>query len=88
MGAPLIKVLSKEEVVIVASPSAQVETGLEPRLEEAGAAEAPLAEDSARVSYPVGPLKTAARPPMLISGRPTASPLFGLYLRRGDEEAA
>jgi len=76
--------------VTVASPSAQVKTRPEPlpRLEDMGAAEAPLAEDGARVSDPVGPSGVAARSPILTSRQPVASPLFGLYLRRGDEEEA
>ena len=73
----------------MASPSSQVETGPEPfpRVEETGAAEAPLTEDGVRVSDPVGHSRAAARSPVLTSGRSGVSPLFGLYLRRGDEKA-
>ena len=74
---------------MVASPSSQVENGPEPllRLEEAGAAEAPLAEDGAGVSDHVGPSRAAARSLALTSGGSLAIPQFGFYLRRGDEEA-
>ena len=73
-----------------AAPSTLSVSGAEssPMLEEAGVAEALLIEDGARVLGPVGPLGTAAQPPVLTPGWPTLNFLFGLFLRRGDEEAA
>jgi len=70
-------------------PLTLVETRPEPlpRFEE-GAAKTPPADEVARTSNHVGLSGTAAQSPVLTSRRPTASPLFGLYLRKGDEEAA
>ena len=85
-----IEVPSKKEIVTVVPPSTLVETRPQPlpRLEEEGAVEAPQADDVARASDPAGLSGTVVQSPVLTSGRPTTSPLFGLYLHRGDEEAA
>ena len=58
--------LSKEDVVVVASPTL-FETGPEPlpRLEEAGTIDASQAEDGARAIGPVGASGSAAQPPTL-----------------------
>ena len=71
-------------------PSTLVETRLEPltRFEEEGVVEAPQANDVAMASDPVGLSRTVVQTPVLTLGQPTTSPLFGLYLRRGYEEAA
>ena len=61
---------------------------LSPRHKVAGAADAPLIKDGARVPGSVGPSGTTTQSPVLTLGRPASSSLFGLFLRRGDEEVA
>ena len=78
------------DAITVASPSTPIVSGAGPslRLEGTGAAKASLLEDGSRVPDPVGLLGTDAQSPVLTSSRPTPSSLFGLYLPRGDKEAA
>jgi len=72
------------------SPSTLVVSMVEtsPRIEEAEATEVLLVEDDTRAVGPVSPPGTSVQSPVLTLGQPASSPLLGLFLRRGDEEAA
>ena len=89
-NAPATDVLPKEDAITVASPSTPIVSGAGPslRLEGTEAAKASLLEGGSRVPDPVGLSGTDAQSPMLTPRRPTPSSLFGLYLPRGDKEAA
>ena len=80
-GGQTIQVLSEEEAE-ASTPPALVEAELEPllKLETAGVTDAPISEDSARVSGVADPFGTAAQSLLSCLGRTTESPQFGLYL--------